>query len=215
MTPLSVLIADDHPLFRRGLRDAIERSARFRVIAEVGDGEAAINAIQRLSPALAILDLGMPRKDGFAVLAWIAAERPDIRTAIMTLHKGRAFVDRAIALGALGYLVKDDADAEVTRCLDLMVQDELFVSPAVGTDEPPPPVATLSESETAGVTRLTPAQRRVLLHLADYRTSKEIARLLDVSPKTVENHRTNISTTLGLRGINALLRFAVRTRHLL
>lgn len=215
MIPASVLIADDHPLFRRGLRDAIEQSGRFGVVAEVGDGEAAIDQLRRVSPAVAILDLGMPRKDGFAVLAWIAAEQPATRAAIMTLHKGRAFVDRAITLGALGYLVKDDADSEVARCLDQMMQDELFVSPAVGTDEPMPPSTAPSAEEASGVTRLTPAQRRVLRHLADYRTSKEIARLLDVSPKTVENHRTNISTTLGLRGINALLRFAVRTRHLL
>jgi DNA-binding NarL/FixJ family response regulator len=215
MKSTSVLIADDHPLFRRGLREAIERSGRFRVVAEVGDGNAAIDQLRRVSPAMAILDLGMPHKDGFAVLSWIATEQPATRAAIMTLHKGRAFVDRAITLGALGYLVKDDADAEVAHCLESMMQDELFVSSAVGTDEPIPPSATPSADEASGVTLLTPAQRRVLRHLADYRTSKEIARLLDVSPKTVENHRTNISATLGLRGVNALLRFAVRTRHLL
>ncbi|MGE0422716.1 MAG: response regulator [Reyranellaceae bacterium] len=215
MTRTSVLIADDHPLFRRGLRDVIDGSARFGVVAEVGDGEAAIEAIARLSPALAILDLTMPGKDGFAVLAWIADRQPATRAAIMTLHKSRTFVDRAIALGALGYLVKDDAEAEVTQCLELMLQDELFVSPSAGTDEPPPPAAAASDDETSGVARLTPAQRRVLRHLSDYRTSKEIARLLDVSPKTIENHRANISATLGLRGINALLRFAVRTRSLL
>lgn len=211
MRGASVLIADDHPLFRRGLRAAIEESNRFRVVAEAGDGESAIRQIERHDPTVAFVDLAMPIKDGLAVVAWASENRPVMRAVVMTLYKESDFVDRAVALGAAGYLVKDDAQDEVLRCLDTVMDGEFFLSPSVGAPNPLPP-AVADPAETAAVTRLTPAQRSVLKLLADYRTSKEIARLLAISPKTVENHRANIVTALGLHGVNALLQFAVRNR---
>jgi DNA-binding NarL/FixJ family response regulator len=214
MNATPVLIADDHPLFRRGLRAAIDESGRYRVVAEAGDGESAIRQIERTAPAIALVDLAMPVKDGLAVLAWAAAHAPRTHIVVMTLYKERDYVDRAVALGASAYLVKDDAQDEVRRCLDQVLEGEFFLSPSVGAPNPPPPPA-LDAAAQAALARLTPAQRGVLRLLAEYRTSKEIARLLAISPKTVENHRTNVAATLGLRGPNALLRFAVRHRGLL
>lgn len=214
MTSVTVLLADDHPLFRRGLRDAIEESGRYHVVAEAGDGESAIRQIERSVPAIALVDLAMPVKDGLAVLAWAAAHAPQTRIVIMTLYKERDYVDRAVSLGAAGYLVKDDAQDEVLRCLDAVGEDEFYLSPSVGAPNPLPP-APDEAVVRAALAQLTPAQRGVLRLLSDYRTSKEIARLLTISPKTVENHRTNIATTLGLRGPNALLQYAVRHRGLL
>lgn len=211
MKAATVLIADDHPLFRRGLRAAIEDSNRFRVVAEAGDGESAIRQIERHDPTAAFVDLAMPIKDGLAVAAWAAEKRPLLRVVIMTLYKERDFVDRAVALGAAGYLVKDDAQDEVLRCLEMVIDGEFFLSPSVGAPNPVPP-AVADPAELASVTRLTPAQRSVLKLLAEYRTSKEIARQLEISPKTVENHRANIVAALGLHGANALLQFAVRNR---
>ena len=214
MTPATVLIADDHPLFRRGLRAAIDESGRYHVVAEAGDGESAILQIERSAPAFALVDLAMPVKDGLAVLAWALEHAAATRIVVMTLYKERGYVDRAVALGAAGYLVKDDAQEEVLRCLDSVHENEFFLSPSVGAPNPPPPSSTDAAAQAA-LARLTPAQRGVLRLLADYRTSKEIARLLAISPKTVENHRTNVAAALGLRGPNALLQFAVRHRGLL
>lgn len=211
MKPVPILIADDHPLFRRGLRAAIEEVQDYRVVAEAGDGESAIRQIEHLDPAVAFIDLAMPIKDGLAVAAWAASARPQLRTVIMTLYKERDFVDRALALGATGYLVKDDAQGEVLRCLETVLAGEFFLSPSVGAPNPIPP-AILDPGAKAAIERLTQAQRSVLRLLAEYRTSKDIARLLAISPKTVENHRANIVTALGLSGANALLRFAVRNR---
>src|SRR5262245_17107361 len=123
MTP-TVLIADDHPLFRRGLREAIEEGGQFRVVAEAGDGETAIRQIEHHAPTVAFIDLAMPVKDGLAVAAWSAHAASATRIVIMTLHKERDFVDRAVQLGAAGYMVKDDAKDEILRCLDLLVQGE-------------------------------------------------------------------------------------------
>lgn len=210
MTAASVLIADDHPLFRRGLRAAIVESGRFRVVAEAGDGETAIRQIERYAPAVALVDLAMPVKDGLEVLAWATKHAAATRIVVMTLYKERDYVDRAAALGAAGYLVKDDAQDELLRCLATVLDGEFFLSPAVGAPNPPPPAdADISRA----LARLTPAQRSVLRLLADYRTNKDIARLLEISPKTVENHRANMVASLGLVGANALLQFAVRHRH--
>lgn len=214
MTAPTVLVADDHPLFRRGLRAAIDESGRYHVVAEAGDGETAIRQIERSAPAIALVDLAMPVKDGLAVLAWAAEHAPRTRIVVMTLYKERDYVDRAVALGAAGYLVKDDAQDEVLRCLDAVGEDEFYLSPSVGAPNPLPPSSS-NAAVRAALARLTPAQRGVLRLLAEYRTSKEIARLLAISPKTVENHRTNMAAALGLRGPNALLQFAVRHRGLL
>lgn len=214
MKVATVLIADDHPLFRRGLRAAIDESGRYRVVAEAGDGESTIRQLERMAPSLALVDLAMPVKDGLAVLAWAAERAVATRIVVMTLYKERDFVDRAVALGAAGYLVKDDAQEEVLRCLDAIGAHEFFLSPSVGAPNPPPPSAIDAATEVA-LARLTPAQRGVLRLLAEYRTSKEIARMLAISPKTVENHRTNVAAAFGLRGANALLQFAVRHRGLL
>lgn len=212
---VAVLIADDHPLFRRGLRDVIEEGGRFRVTAEAGDGETAIRQIEHSAPAVAFIDLAMPVKDGLAVAAWNAQAASTTRIVIMTLHKERDFVDRAVQLGAAGYLVKDDAQGEVLRCLDLVLQGEFYLSSAVGSPNPVPPGIAADPRVAAAIADLTEMQRRVLRHVADYQSSKEIARLLDLSPRTVENHRARVATVLGLRGANALLRFAVSNRHLL
>lgn len=212
---VAVLIADDHPLFRRGLRDVIEESGRFRVAAEAGDGETAIRQIEHHAPAVAFVDLAMPFKDGLAVASWNAGAASPTRIVIMTLHKERDFVDRAVQLGAAGYLVKDDAQDEVLRCLDLVLQGEFYLSSAVGTPNPSPPRIAADPLAAAAIAGLTVAQRSVLRHVADYRSSKEIARLLDLSPRTVENHRARIAAALGLHGGNALLRFSVTNRHLL
>jgi DNA-binding NarL/FixJ family response regulator len=215
MKPVSVLIADDHPLFRRGLQAAIELSAHYRVVAEAGDGESAIRQLETHRPAAAFVDLAMPVKDGLEVLAWAAKARAATRIVIMTLYKERAFVDRAAALGAAGYLVKDDSADEIVRCLDLVLEGEFYLSSSVGAPNPAPPSAGAAPAVRAALERLTAAQRTVLCHVADYRSSKEIARLLDISPKTVENHRANIAAALDLHGPNALLRFAVAHRDLL
>lgn len=212
---VAVLIADDHPLFRRGLRAAIEEGGRFHVIAEAGDGETAIRQIEHHAPAVAFIDLAMPVKDGLAVAAWNAHAGSATRIVIMTLHKDRDFVDRAVQRGAAGYLVKDDAQDEVLRCLDLVLQGEFFLSPAVGVPNPPPPAIVTDPLALAAIADLTVTQRSVLRHVAEYRSSKEIARLLALSPKTVENHRARAASALGLHGANSLLRFAVNNRHLL
>jgi DNA-binding NarL/FixJ family response regulator len=211
MNRRTVLLADDHPMFRRGLREAVEEAGRYKVVAEAGDGDTAIRQIGLLSPMLAVIDLAMPGRDGLEVLAWLEGRSPT-RAVVLTMYRDAAYVDRAIELGAVGYLVKDDAQDEILRCLDLVCEGEFYLSPGIGLPPQAAPDPAGSGQSKGLLALLTPAQLAVLRLLAECRTSKEIARTLGISAKTVDNHRTNISARLNLYGANALLRFAVRHR---
>jgi len=211
MTAPRLLIADDHPTFRRGLRDAIERAGAGEIVAEAGDGASAMRLAALHAPDVALLDLAMPQADGLAVLAWAREALPAMRCVLLTMYADAAYVDRAMALGARGYLLKDDPTEDVLRCLAEVARGGRFVSPRIGAPRVVPP--PLDEPEDARrLALLTPAQRAVLRLLADYRTSKEIAQTLGISHRTVQNHRARICETLGLEGPHKLLEFSVAHR---
>lgn len=215
MDTTSILIADDHPVFRHGLREIIEEAGQFHVVAEADDGRSAIEQIGLLRPDIAILDLSMPARDGFEVAEWIRDNAASVRTVIMTMHNEPAFLRRAWSLHVAGYLLKDDAHDQVLKCLAAVRRGERFVSPSIGAERPlkhPDPAAS---ADAGLIANLTPAQRQILKHVADYKTSKEIARDLGLSHRTVQNHRTNIANLLDLQGRNRLLEFAVRNKSLL
>jgi DNA-binding NarL/FixJ family response regulator len=209
---ITLVIADDHPMMRRGLREIVHASGRYHVVGEAGDGASAIRQLELLAPALALIDLAMPVADGFTVLEWARAYQPALRVVLLTMYVEPAYLDRALVLGAAGYLLKDDAEEELVRCLDQITSGGTYISPSVGHHavKPPPPGAI-----AARLAELTPVQRVVLRHVGEARTSKEIARLTGQSYRTVQNHRARIAEVLGLRGANRLLDFAVRYRDLL
>lgn len=197
--PVQVIVAEDHPVFRQGLADAL-RGAGYEVVAAVGDGPAAAEAIRAHSPAIAILDIEMPRLSGFDVARECAASHPDVQVVFLTMHRDGAMLRRAIELGARGYVLKDAAIGEITACLTAVASGRMYVSGALDAPRQP---------ETA---RLTRTERRVLELIADGGTSAEVAQALGVSPKTIENHRGSICRKLGIRGPQALLRYALSQR---
>lgn len=213
MIARSVVLADDHPVFRHGLRAVIEAAGRFRIVAEANDGEEAIRALAAHAPDFAVIDLAMPGKDGFEVARWAAARCPDTRLVLLTLYRSVAYVDRALALGIAGYVVKDDAGDEIMRCLDAVAGGEFYTSPNITRPAAKPPETSTESVEE--IAKLTPTQRAIVRLLAHYQTSREIGAQLGISAKTVENHRSNIAQRMNLRGPNALLRFAVSNRDLL
>lgn len=208
---VSVLIADDHPIFRRGLREILGLTADFAVVAEAGDGEQAVRLIREHQPRLALLDVSMPQMDGLSVLEQVQRwpDAPDC--VILTMHDERAYFNRAFRLGARGYLLKEQAEEELERCLRAVMSGQRYVGHDIRwtLDELGDPRA---QSPLAG---LTAAERRVLDLVADYHSSREIADLLNISIRTVDNHRAHILRKLGLRGSHALLRFAREQRDAL
>ena len=195
----TVLIADDHPLVRRGLCDVIDQDSPFRVVAEVADGRAAIEALRASRISVAIVDISMPELDGIEVLRHTQQwhERPAM--VMLTMHDD--YVSTALQLGARGYLLKERAVGEVVSCLYAVDRGEVFLSEGLSDGTP-----TLARSRLA---ELSPTELRVLKLLSEFKTSREIADVLCISYRTVQNHRQNAVKKLGLEGKNALLRFAV------
>jgi len=206
-----ILIADDHSIFRHGLRQVIEQQPDLKVVAEAEDGQAALESLRSVRPAIAILDIDMPNLDGFGVARQVAKQAWPVQIVFLTMHKDELHLSEAMNLGAKGYRVKEAAAQDVVNCIRAVRRGETYVSPTVS-------IHLLNRarrtSELLGeipkLEDLTPAERRVLALLADCKTSKDIAAELGISTRTVENHRAKICEKLNLRGPHALVKFAMQ-----
>jgi DNA-binding NarL/FixJ family response regulator len=209
-TEIKIVVADDHPLVRDGLRRAIEAAANLKVVAEAGDGQTALDRILALKPDVAVLDIDMPVMSGFDVAR--ALREQGIPTAIifLTIHREEDFFNEALDLGAQGYVLKDSAASDIVTGIKAVADGQHFTSPAMTS-------YLINRSRRAAEFRrskptlddLTPTERQVLRLIADYKTSKEIADELGVSHRTIETHRANISAKLELRGSHSLMKFAL------
>jgi DNA-binding NarL/FixJ family response regulator len=208
---LSLVIADDHPIFRSGLRQIIERDPQLNVVAEASDGAAALALIRQHQPHIALLDVDLPKLDGLGVARAIAAENLAVRPVFLTMHADELYFQEALDTGAQGYLVKDSAATDVVQCLHAVASGRQYFSPTLsGHLLNRIRRATGFHAAQTGLDSLSPTERRVLALLGEMRTSKEIAAQLGVSPRTIENHRAHICEKLGLRGTHALVKFALQ-----
>ncbi|HEX6279985.1 MAG TPA: response regulator transcription factor [Pyrinomonadaceae bacterium] len=202
-----ILIADDHPIFRSGLRNIIEAEAAYEVVAEADDGETALRLIEELSPDIAILDVNMPEMSGFDVISKAGARKERLEFVILTMHDDKTMFRKAMDLGVRGYVLKDSASVDIVNCLHAVCKGQYYTSAAV-TSYLFKRVSGGQEAE--GLDSLTPTERTVLKKVAEYKTSREIADELNVSVRTIENHRANISSKVGLQGSHALMKFALK-----
>jgi DNA-binding NarL/FixJ family response regulator len=211
-----VVIVDDHPLFREGLRHAIEGSPRFEVAAEAGKGENALSLILQEKPDLAVLDVNLPDMTGFDLIAALRKKKCSVPVVILTMLKDEQAFNTALNLKVSGYVLKENASAEILNCIEAVANGDSYVSPSL-TDFL---LRRRSRAEQLarkkpGLDDLTVAERRVLKRIADGRTSREIATEFFISPRTVESHRAHICEKLGLSGSNKLLHFALQNRDAL
>ena len=212
--PVTVVIAEDHPLFRKGLTDVLAGSADFRIVGESGDGETALELLRRHRPRIAVLDIEMPKVSGLAVAEAVRREGLGTEVVILTMYRDASLFRRALDVGAKGYVLKDSAATEIVACLHMVASGRAYISPALSGDLLERR-ADLPMPELAALAGLTPAERRILQQIAQGRTSAAIAGELGISPKTVENHRLHICAKLGLHGPQPLLRFALEHKALL
>ncbi|MBI1762504.1 MAG: response regulator transcription factor [Acidobacteria bacterium] len=209
-TELRIIIADDHPIFRRGLRLVIESDPHLRVIAEADDGAAALTLIQTHQPQIAVLDMDMPQLDGLSVARALREQQSPTAVVFLTMHKDEATFNAVLNAGVKGYVVKDGAANEIVGAIKAVAAGQSYFSPVLsnhllqhrkGAGEPGAP--------QSGLETLSPTERRVLRLIAESKANKEIAELLFISVRTVEHHRSNICAKLGLNGKHALLTFAL------
>jgi len=207
---IRILIADDHPIFRNGLRSMIEADALLKVVGEAEDGASALACIREFQPDVAVLDMDMPPPDGLAVARQVQEERLPVGTILLTMHNEEELLNAALDAGVKGFIVKDGAANELNACIKAVAAGKNFISPTLSghllkrRNKPDIPAA-----ETSAFDKLTAAERRVLLLVSASMTNKEIADKVFISVRTVEHHRSNICAKLNLTGKNALLAFAL------
>jgi DNA-binding NarL/FixJ family response regulator len=208
MEPIPIVVADDHPLLRQGLKSMIQADPQFVVVAEAGDGETALKFIEQLRPPIAVLDINMPKLDGLAVTREIQRQRMETKVILITALEDEDLFREAIRLGCKGYLSKETSLVEILGALRAVRDGQLYVPPsllALVIEKQPGPTGLQALYE-----QLTTAERRILRLIAAGLSSKEIANELSIQYKTVENHRTNISQKLAVNGPHALMRFALQ-----
>lgn len=201
---IRLVVVDDHPIVRKGLRDVIEEEPDLKVLAEAGDGAAGLELIRNLRPDIAVLDLDMPKLDGFAVAAEIRKLKLPVETIFLTMHSEVDLLDRAMDLGGKGFIVKESALVEVVLGIRSVVAGRPFVSPSM--------TATLLDRRartTPFKKTLSPTESRILGMIAAGKSTKTIAAELYIHPRTVETHRASICAKLELSGTNSLLKYAL------
>ncbi len=210
---IKVLIVDDHPLFRSGLRQAVESDARFQFIGEIGDGDAALRLILERKPDVTVLDVNLPGLSGLEIARRLQGKRPVARLVMLTMHKEEEIFNRALDFGVQGFVLKENAVEEIVKAIDAVAGGEHYLSPSIsGYLVRRRSRAEVLADQKPGLDDLTKAERRILKLIAEKKTSRQIGAELFISPRTVEAHRANICAKLELRGSHSLLQFALENR---
>jgi len=206
---VTLLIADDHPVFRRGLRQIIEEHPRFEIVGEAADGKTALDLVAELQPDILVLDIDMPRVSGLDMARALQRNQSPVHIVVLTMYKEEDIFNAAMDMGVRGYVLKENASDDILEALEIVARGETFVSQSMSEigRRRVNRVQSLLISKPQ-IEDLTTAERRILKLIAEDRTSKEIADLLQISVKTVDNHRLNICRKLNLHGSHSLLKFA-------
>jgi DNA-binding NarL/FixJ family response regulator len=211
MDTLRIVLADDHTLFRQGLRRVLEEQAGWHVVAEAGDGAEAVRLTLEQEPHLVILDVAMPRLNGIEATRQIMRRLPDVRVLILSMYSDDVYITQALQAGAQGFVLKDSADADLVRAVTDLAAGESHFSPSVSKVVLNDYVRHLAER---GVTdrfdALSEREREVFQLIAEGHSNKDIANLLHVSPGTVETHRARIMEKLDVHSAAEIVLYAVR-----
>jgi len=209
---VTILIAEDHPIYRDGLRQMIASEAGLKVLRETGNGAEALRLARELKPDIVILDMDLPGMNGLEVARCRQKERLSFEIIFLTMYREEDMFAEAMELGAKGYVLKESAAADILQSIHAVARGEHYISPALSGLLLKRASLDKSKPEARGVETLSPAERRILKLIASDKTSKEIAEELGLSPRTVENHRSNMSAKLGLQGSHSLLKFAFENK---
>ena len=203
---MRVLIADDHGIVRSGLRLLLERQPDLEVVAEAADGAEARDVAVRERPDLAILDVRMPRLTGLQATREIKEQAPEVAVLILSMHDDERYLFEALKAGASGYVLKTQADTELLSAIRAVQRGEPFLTPAAQQAL----IKDVLERGGEAEAELTPREEQIVKMVAEANTTRQIAEILHLSEKTVENHRANAMRKLGMRDRVELVRYAIR-----
>ncbi len=207
---VTIVIADDHPLFRTGVKQALERDPSLHVVAEAGDGEEALQLIHKHQPDVVILDINMPKKSGLGVAKELSNQKTSTRMVLLTMYDDEDMLNEAMDLGVKAYLLKDSASMDIVNAVRAVMADRHYISPSL-TDN----LLRRVSKQDSILDVLSPKEKEILLLISESKSTKQIAAQLFLSPKTIENYRFRISEKLDLKGSYSLLKFAMENRSLI
>jgi two-component system, NarL family, response regulator NreC len=213
MKKTRILIADDHGIVRKGLRLQLEQHEEFEVIAEAADGREAVKLAEELDPDVVVMDIAMPNLNGIEATSQIVKRKPQTSVIILSMHSDEGYLTRSLSAGAKGYLLKETAEVDLYRAVQVVSQGKPFFSPAIAN--------TLLEDYMRQLQQrgledsydlLTEREKEILQLLAEGRSNKDVAQELNLSPYTVETHRTRIMQKLNLHNATDIILYAVRKK---
>ncbi len=208
---IRIILADDHEVMRRGLRLVLEQQEDFEIIGEAGDGRAALHLAETMKPDIAVLDITMPNLNGIEAARQISDKHLGVSTIVLSMHADESFVLRALKAGARGYLLKESAEGDLINAVRLVAEGKSFFSPTVSRMLVEDYVRQLEDKDVEDSYELLTTRERELLQLiAEGKSNKEIANMLNLSLYTVETHRSNILAKLNLHTVPELILYAVR-----
>lgn len=211
---MKVLIAEDHPVYRDGIRQLIEAEEQLSLVHETADGAEALERIRLLQPDVAVLDINLPGLGGLDIARTCYREQLEIEIVFLTMYRDPDIFKEAVNLGVKGFVLKDSTSSEIAAAILAVSSGQTWYSPSLGE------FFRKQQSENKGMEdsfpgfeKLTPTERKVLRMIASDRTTKEIAAEFGISPRTIDNHRAHICGKLGIRGSHKLLKFAFENRY--
>jgi len=210
LSTVRAILADDHGLVRAGIQSLMEAIDGVKIVAQAADGREALALAREHRPDLMVMDISMKELNGIEATAQIKSEMPLTRVLILSMHATQDFVHRAIKAGASGYLVKDSAPVELRMAIEAVMRDEIYLSPRVSKHLVAGFLQANDARPVSALEQLTARQREILQLMAEGKSTKEIAFVLEVSVKTVESHRAALMDRLDIRDVAGLVLFAVR-----
>jgi len=211
LSPYRIILADDHVMFRQGIKNILEKDNGLEVVGEVGDGLRLLELLKKTAPDMVILDISMPNLRGLEATREIKMISRDVKVLILSMHSDKEYVYNAISAGAEGYLLKEDADTELFSAVENIRKGGRYISPLLSGELTQELVKTYYKGQASMPSEhLTIREREVLKLIAEGNSSKEIADLLFISIRTVEHHRANIMRKLNIKNTATLVKYAIR-----
>jgi len=206
----TVILCDDHKIFREGLRSLIEKQSDMKIIAESSDGRTAVRLSKEKSPDIIIMDIAMPELNGIETTHQIIKNYPKIKVLILSMYSDQRFVLKAMESGASGYLLKDSAFEELVDAIHIVLSGQIYLSPSIASIFVKSYITNLQKKDSHNLKALTDREREVLQLLSEGKTTKQISLTLGISGKTVETHRQKIMEKLNISSIAELTKYALR-----